>query len=102
MWTAKEVQQLLEDIGEQFDSDVGSEYFVGTVLVSPGTEPTHFDGIDGQQRLTTFYLLLCALRLRFKASPQHHALIDKYIAISYPTSDGKLQNSNGSEGRRDS
>src|SRR5271166_246001 len=65
VWTDKEVQQLLDDINEQIDAGSDKEYFVGTILVSPGGEKNHFEVIDGQQRLTTFYLLLCALRHRF-------------------------------------
>ena len=66
VWTDKEVQQLLEDIDEQIDSGSDKKYFVGMILVSPGSQKNHFDVIDGQQRLTTFYLLLlCALRHRF-------------------------------------
>src|SRR5450432_1443076 len=60
VWTDKEVQQLLEDIDEQIDSGSDKEYFVGMILVSPGSQKNHFEVIDGQQRLTTFYLLLCA------------------------------------------
>lgn len=35
VWTEKEVQQLLEDVNEQFDTGEHREYFIGTVLVSP-------------------------------------------------------------------
>ncbi|MBR0758996.1 DUF262 domain-containing protein [Bradyrhizobium japonicum] len=68
VWTEKEVQQLLQDIDEEFDVGDRREYFIGTVLVSPTTQKGHFEVIDGQQRLTTFFLLLCALRQRFKAN----------------------------------
>src|SRR5665213_442449 len=69
VWTEKEVVQLLSDIDEQLDAADGREYFMGTILVSPGPQKNHFEVIDGQQRLTTFFLLLCALRLRFKGEP---------------------------------
>jgi uncharacterized protein with ParB-like and HNH nuclease domain len=65
VWTEKEVHQLLEDIDEQFDTGLSREYFVGTILVSPTQQKNHFDVIDGQQRLTTFFLLLCAPRNKF-------------------------------------
>ena len=65
VWTDVQVSQLLEDINEQIDSSE-SDYFIGTVLVSPKTdEKEHFDIIDGQQRLTTSFLILCALRVLF-------------------------------------
>lgn len=71
VWTEKEVQQLLQDIDEEFDVGERREYFIGTVLVSPTQQKNHFEVIDGQQRLTTFFLLLCALRQRFKGDAQY-------------------------------
>ena len=70
VWTDKEVQQLMEDINEQIDVGSSREYFIGTVLVSPTLEKNHYEVIDGQQRLTTFFLLLCALRHLFQGEPQ--------------------------------
>src|SRR4051812_18522377 len=70
VWTDKEVQQLLDDINEQVDAGSASEYFIGIVLVSPGSSDSAYEVIDGQQRLTTLFLLLCALRLRFSGQPQ--------------------------------
>jgi hypothetical protein len=92
VWTDKEVQQLLEDIDEQIDAGSDKEYFVGMILVSPGTQKNHFEIIDGQQRLTTFYLLMCALRHRFKGTPQHQA-INSLISASYATKDGDIKTS---------
>lgn len=92
VWTDKEVQQLLEDIDEQIDAGSDKEYFVGMILVSPGTQKNHFEVIDGQQRLTTFYLLLCALRHLFKGTPQHQA-INGLISASYATKDGDIKTS---------
>jgi hypothetical protein len=92
VWTDKEVQQLLEDIDDQIDGGSEKEYFVGMILVSPGKQKNHFEVIDGQQRLTTFYLLLCALRHRFKGTPQHQA-INNLISASYATKDGDIKTS---------
>jgi hypothetical protein len=92
VWTGKEVQQLLEDIDEQIDAGSDKEYFVGMILVSPGTQKNHFEVIDGQQRLTTFYLLMCALRHRFTGTPQHQA-INSLISASYATKDGDIKTS---------
>lgn len=92
VWTDKEVQQLLEDIDEQIDSSSDKEYFVGMILVSPGPQKGHFEVIDGQQRLTTFYLLLCALRHRFKGTPQHQS-INGLVSTNYTDSDGEIKTS---------
>lgn len=92
VWTDKEVQQLLEDIDEQIDAGSEKEYFVGMILVSPGSQKNHYEVIDGQQRLTTFYLLLCALRHRFKGTPQHQA-INGLISASFATKNGDIKTS---------
>ena len=70
-WGEREHEQLWQDLREQHDQ-VGhdgpstSGHFFGSVVLSPrdpaATGITHFLVIDGQQRLTTLMLLLCALR----------------------------------------
>ena len=89
VWTDKEVQQLMEDIGEQIDGGSTREYFIGTVLVSPSVQKNHYEVIDGQQRLTTFFLLLCALKNLFQGEPQRQ-MIDGLITTSYVNSDGDV------------
>ena len=39
------------------------------MLVSPTEQKNHYEVIDGQQRLTTFFLLLCALKHLFQGEP---------------------------------
>lgn len=90
VWTDKEVQQLLEDIDEQIDTEVTREYFIGTVLVSPTNQKNHYEVIDGQQRLTTFFLLLCVLKYLFQGESQRQT-IDALISTSYTNSDGETQ-----------
>lgn len=90
VWTDKEVHQLLEDIGEQIDAGATREYFIGTVLVSPTDQKNHYEVIDGQQRLTTFFLLLCALKHLFQGEPQRQ-MISGLISTSYVDSDGDVR-----------
>lgn len=92
VWTDKEVHQLLEDIDEQIDAGSTRDYFIGTVLVSPTAEKNHYEVIDGQQRLTTFFLLLCALKHLFYGQPQMQAL-SGLIATCYVDSDGETRTS---------
>lgn len=57
-----EVQQFLEDISAEFDPGAKqqSSYFIGSViLVKNGSQ---YEVIDGQQRLTTITLAMCAMR----------------------------------------
>lgn len=64
VWGEPQVEQLLQDIHTEFSSnDDGrdSEYFIGSIVVCDAGDGT-FDLIDGQQRTTTLYLLLCAIR----------------------------------------
>jgi hypothetical protein len=90
VWTDKEVHQLLEDIGEQIDAGTTREYFIGTVLVSPTDQKNHYEVIDGQQRLTTFFLLLCTLKHLFHGEPQRQ-MISGLISTSYVDSDGEVR-----------
>lgn len=92
VWTDKEVHQLLDDINEKIDTGSSSEYFIGTVLVSPTEQKNHYEVIDGQQRLTTFFLLLCALKHLFEGEPQRQA-ISGLISTSYTDSDGETRTS---------
>ena len=90
VWTDKEVHQLLEDIDEQIDVGTTREYFIGTVLVSPTDQKNHYEVIDGQQRLTTFFLLLCALKHLFQGEPQRQT-VSGLISTSYTDSDGETR-----------
>lgn len=59
-----EVEQFLKDIFSEFEEATSAdapEYFIGTVVVCLGSDNV-FDLIDGQQRTTTSFLTLCALR----------------------------------------
>lgn len=53
------VERFLEDIDNETLS--GKSYFIGSIIIVENTDG-RFDVIDGQQRLTTIVLTLCALR----------------------------------------
>ena len=64
VWDASQVERLLHDINTEFASNergADSEYFIGSTVVCAGEFGT-FELIDGQQRLTTAFLVLCAIR----------------------------------------
>lgn len=92
VWTDKEVYRLLEDINDEIDGSSTKEYFIGTILVSPTKQKNHYEVIDGQQRLTTFFLLLCALKKYFKAERQEQT-INGLISTSYTNSNGDTKTS---------
>lgn len=88
VWTDKEVHQLLDDINDEMDGTT-QEYFIGTILVSPDESATQFDVIDGQQRLTTIFLLLCALKQLFMGEKEYQ-IISNLVAMSYSNADGDV------------
>lgn len=61
-WTHIEIQQLLSDLLNTSESDTA--YFLGSLVVQKKTDTT-YEVIDGQQRLTTLFLLNECLRLLF-------------------------------------
>jgi uncharacterized protein with ParB-like and HNH nuclease domain len=65
VWEEKQVTQLLNDISEEFDEAGTPEYFIGTIVVSMG-QNNKYEVIDGQQRLTTLFLILNAFRTLLK------------------------------------
>ena len=59
-WTAKNAIQLLDDIIEA-KNDNKEVYRVGTLILHHDTKNDFYNIVDGQQRVTTFALLLSAL-----------------------------------------
>ncbi len=83
VWSTEQVEQLLTDIlGEMTGADPehSPEYFIGSIVVCPGQSGL-LDLIDGQQRMTTLYLTLCAIRDRFLAlGAANSAVLNSQIA----------------------
>ena len=66
-WGQKEISQLMQDIMDTYKEDETSAYYLGTLVVAlrdAGVHSGHYEVIDGQQRLITLFLLLCALQQR--------------------------------------
>lgn len=66
VWKTENVEKLLQDIFDEFyDENLtiaeGPEYFLGSIVVCKDSDNI-FLLIDGQQRMTTIYLILCAAR----------------------------------------
>jgi len=64
VWREEQVRTLLDDAFEALFDENGSpietEYFIGSVVAYK--ENDVFQLIDGQQRITTLYIMLCAIR----------------------------------------
>lgn len=66
VWKTRQVEQLLSDINSEMSSTGGAaapEYFIGSIVVCPAEDGV-LELIDGQQRMTTLFLVLCAIRDR--------------------------------------
>lgn len=73
-WTSEQCEKLFEDIVLAFKKD--REHFCGSFVYAPLPTRKHIDRyiiIDGQQRFTTLYILIKALRIlpQMKATRQN-------------------------------
>lgn len=69
VWGTEQVEQLLSDVRDEMGEGApqdAPEYFIGSIVVCPGRDGV-LDLIDGQQRMTTVYITLCAIRDRLSA-----------------------------------
>lgn len=92
VWEAEEVNQLLDDIIDAFCTDRDKEYFLGTTVVYRSGDDT-LQLIDGQQRMTTFFLVLCAIAKRYE---KEHSTADSFKNLIYTSTtdaDGNDQTS---------
>lgn len=98
-WKAEEIEQLLSDINDAFrkthkpQTEEKNCYFLGNIIVTEQEKGSHIDYevIDGQQRLTTLYLLLSFL------SPGKINLQNALIYQSRPRATEALSRLNSSQ-----
>lgn len=79
-WRRENFEDLWEDLQEAIDSKEKQGHFLGTLVVSPNKDDkSKFDIIDGQQRMTTIFMLLNILidRSEFKETYRTKFLLDK-------------------------
>jgi uncharacterized protein with ParB-like and HNH nuclease domain len=68
VWETEQVEQLLTDVNAELagtDPVKSPEYFIGSIVVCPGNDAV-LELIDGQQRMTTLFVTLCAIRDRIE------------------------------------
>jgi uncharacterized protein with ParB-like and HNH nuclease domain len=91
VWQEQNARKLLEDVQTEFYDERNEmvpdlEYFIGSIVVYPDEQGT-FRLIDGQQRLTTIYLVLCAIRdrlIELNEKPQQALLKQIADTASHP------------------
>lgn len=89
VWKADEqVAQLLTDVYDAYASDKKKEYFIGTTVVFHDNSTSVCELIDGQQRTTTLFLMLCAFRNIYKERGLGTNVMDPLIYESTLNDDG--------------
>lgn len=79
-WGEEQIHRLIYDVLDEAEQETQNDYFLGNLVVAPpqrAGEP--FDVIDGQQRLTTLYILLVKLSSR----PDHKDRIGHLQPLTY-------------------
>jgi hypothetical protein len=91
-WTDVQLDPFFDDLDDLANAEPGAKQFLGAIVLqqkhqaNPGA-PIPFLIIDGQQRLTTVYLVLLALAqlMRdFRKPDEASTIVESYLAISTP------------------
>ncbi|MVN91469.1 DUF262 domain-containing protein [Mucilaginibacter aquatilis] len=61
-WGHKEINRLLKDVLDAANKDPGRDYYIGNITLHHNKISQCFDIIDGQQRLTTLWLIGSVMR----------------------------------------
>ncbi len=77
VWRTANVLALLNDIYSAFKEDPQNAYFIGTTVVATNPQNTSLEVIDGQQRLTTLFILLSVFTQ--KVADNHKQVLCKHI-----------------------
>lgn len=67
-WGINNCDKLWQDINNFIDAKSEDRYFFGTIIINCSNNDTTYELIDGQQRTTTFLLLLKALLVRINSA----------------------------------
>lgn len=86
VWEHTEVEQLLSDLMEAYQAAPKKDYFLGTIVTYKANGS--FELIDGQQRLTTFFILLCTLQKLYAANGESTQVLDSLIFSPIMNEDG--------------
>ena len=90
VWNDEQVEQLLTDLLDAYHTDNKKAYFLGTIVTCDSG--SQFELIDGQQRLTTFFVLLCAIKRSYMSAGEQTSVIENLIYSPTMNSDGDVIN----------
>lgn len=79
-WNIANCDKLFQDIDSYIEQNAEDPYFFGTIIIDCSTKG-YLNLIDGQQRTTTFLLLLKAMHLRIKEVLQNMADTDEAAGL---------------------
>ena len=91
VWEETEIEQLIGDIEAAFNYDSNKEYFLGTTVVYKSDDKLQL--IDGQQRMTTFFLILCAIAKKYSFMGAPAMVFEQLINAPTVDADGNPVNS---------
>ncbi len=81
-WTMIQVEQLIQDVANAAKGNSKGNYYIGNLIVDRDQSKNVYETIDGQQRLTTLYILLCAIKLQNTTIPKSECLTFEFRANS--------------------
>lgn len=90
VWKDEQVEQLLADLLDAYNTDSQKAYFLGTIVTYDSG--SQFELIDGQQRLTTFFILLCAIKKIYIDHGEQTSVIENLIYSPTMNSEGDVIN----------
>ena len=68
VWGKDQIAELLQDLSDAMNRDENAQYFLGSMVLQKktseknNTKYVEYDVLDGQQRLTTLFLLISVIR----------------------------------------
>ena len=64
VWQKDNIEELIEDLYYAFEHKEDNEYFLGSLVLKNTNNQnfTEYEVLDGQQRLTTFFMMIAVLR----------------------------------------
>jgi len=86
VWTPDNVNDLLEDLWFAYENNTEDEYFVGSLVLKKITESSfdEYEVLDGQQRLTTFALMLSILKNKTNDNKTKRAIEESLFQEAIP------------------
>ena len=90
VWESGQVEQLLTDLLDAYNENQKKAYFLGTIVTY--NTGNRFELIDGQQRLTTFFILLCALKKIYLKNGEMTSVLNNLVYSSTMDDNGDTIN----------